>query len=186
MNLPNALTLLRILLTAVFLSLLFVDDPWYKLSALAVFVIAALTDYLDGRIARQTGQITAFGQLMDPIADKILVFGAFLAFVQLGVVPAWIVIVMLAREVLITGLRLLAANRGQVLPAQSSGKHKTILQLISILAVLTLLVCRELPDIAPTAVESGFWIVRGLLYVVLGWTLYSGYRFLAENRKVWG
>lgn len=184
MNLPNCLTLLRILLTALFLSLLFVAHPFFKTAALVVFSAAALTDYLDGQIARRTGQITPFGQLMDPIADKILVFGAFLAFVQLGVVPFWLVFLMLAREVLITGLRLLAANRGQVLPAQASGKHKTILQLISILAILFLLIFRETPG-AATWVEPGFWCVRALLYVVLVWTLYSGYRFVAANRRVW-
>jgi len=184
LNLPNYLTLLRIGLTAVFLTLLFQPGPGSKAAALAVFAVAAFTDYLDGRIARTRGLVTAFGQLMDPIADKILVFGAFLAFVQLGVVPAWIVIVMLAREVLITGLRLLAANRGQVLPAQSSGKHKTILQLASILAILALLICREIPQ-AEGWVAPGFWVVRILLYVVLGWTLYSGFKFLAANRKVW-
>jgi CDP-diacylglycerol--glycerol-3-phosphate 3-phosphatidyltransferase len=184
LNLPNFLTLLRIALTAVFLCLLFVPGAWFKTAALTIFSVAALTDYLDGRIARTRGLVTPFGQLMDPIADKILVFGAFLAFVQLDVVPAWIVIVMLAREVLITGLRLLSATRGQVLPAQSSGKHKTILQLVSILAILALLILREIPR-AQGWVEPGFWAVRALLYFVLVWTLYSGYRFLAANRKVW-
>ncbi len=184
MNLPNFLTLLRIGLTAVFLSLLFVPGAWFKAAALTVFAIAAFTDYLDGRIARTRGLVTPFGQLMDPIADKILVFGAFLAFVQLSVVPAWMVIVMLAREVLITGLRLLAANRGQVLPAQSSGKHKTILQLVSILTILSLLFLREIPQ-AQAWIEPGFWAVRILLYVVVAWTLYSGFKFLAANRKVW-
>jgi CDP-diacylglycerol--glycerol-3-phosphate 3-phosphatidyltransferase len=184
LNLPNYLTLLRILLTAVFLSLLFIEHPLFKTAALLVFAAASLTDYLDGQIARKTGQITPFGQLMDPIADKILVFGAFLAFVQLGVVPFWLVFLMLAREILITGLRLLAANRGQVLPAQSSGKHKTILQLVSILTILVLLIFRDMPD-AQVWVVPGFWCVQVLLYIVLAWTLYSGYQFVAANRKVW-
>jgi CDP-diacylglycerol---glycerol-3-phosphate 3-phosphatidyltransferase len=184
-NLPNFLTVARILLTVVFLALIFKSGAGFKAAALVVFAAAALTDYLDGRIARKRGLVTAFGQLMDPIADKILVFGAFLAFVQLGVVPAWLVIVMLAREVLITGLRLLAANRGLVIPAQSSGKHKTILQLISILAILFLLIARDIPAWT-SLVKPGFWAVHGLLYVVLAWTLYSGARFVAANRKVLG
>lgn len=183
MNFPNTLTLLRILLTAVFLILLFQIGAGYKYAATLVFMCAALTDYWDGRLARRYHLITPFGQLMDPIADKILVFGAFLAFVQLGVVPAWIVIVMLAREVLITGLRLVAANRGQVLPAQASGKHKTILQLISILAVLVLLILREVASCEPY-VKPGFLAVHVLLYVVLAWTLYSGAQFVAANRRV--
>ncbi len=183
MNLPNFLTLLRVLLTVLFLFLIFRPGVEFKTAALAVFALAALTDYLDGRLARKYGLITPIGQLMDPIADKILVFGAFLAFVQLGVVPAWIVIVMLSREVLITGLRLVAANRGIVLPAQPSGKHKTILQLISILAILGLLIVRELPGGEPY-LRPGFIAVHTLLYVVLAWTLYSGVKFVASNRKV--
>lgn len=183
MNLPNVLTVARIILTAVFLFLIFQAGVLSKACALVVFVLAAATDYFDGRIARKHGLITPFGQLMDPIADKILVFGAFLSFVQLGVVPAWIVIVMLGREVLITGLRLLAANRGQVVAAQSSGKHKTVLQLFCILSILSLLTVREIAGFE-TFVPTGFWIVNILLYVVLASTLYSGARLLADNRKI--
>lgn len=183
MNLPNYLTLLRLLLTALFLFLIFRPGAEFKAAALVVFAVASFTDYLDGWLARKHNWITPFGQLMDPIADKVLVFSAFLAFVQLGVVPAWLVIVMLAREVLITGLRLVAANRGIVLPAQPSGKHKTILQLVCILSILGLLVVQEIPGGEPY-LRPGFLAVHALLYVVLAWTLYSGAQFLSSNRKV--
>ena len=183
-NLPNLLTLLRIFLTLVFLALIFQDGYWYKIDALVVFAAASFTDYLDGKIARKYGLITPFGELMDPIADKFLVFGAFLSFVQLGVVPLWIVFAMLAREILITGLRLLAAKRGQVLPAQASGKHKTVLQLVCILTILVFLVVREVPG-GEAFVKPGLLMANLLLLVVLGWTLYSGVQFLSSNRKVW-
>lgn len=183
MNVPNALTVIRIFLTFVFLSLVFYPGPGFKFAALIIFMIAAYTDYLDGRLARKHQLITPFGKLMDPIADKILVFGAYLSFVVIGVVPLWIVLVMLARELLVTGLRLWAARRGQVVSAQASGKHKTVLQLLSILAVLLLLIAREIPAGA-SFVEPGFWIVTILLYAALVSTLYSGARLIVDNRKI--
>jgi CDP-diacylglycerol--glycerol-3-phosphate 3-phosphatidyltransferase len=136
MNLPNKLTLSRLTLTLLFLIVLFSRFPFSETVALVLFSVAGITDYLDGRIARRHGLITNFGILMDPLADKILVCSAFIAFVGLGQMPAWMVIIVVARELAITGLRLLAASKQVVLAAEGYGKHKTISQIVAIISVL--------------------------------------------------
>lgn len=137
MNLPNRLTVSRFLLTAVFLGVVFSGVPGRETLALAIFVVAGLTDYLDGRIARSRGLITSFGILMDPLADKILTCSAFISFVELGRIEGWMVVLIVARELAITGLRLLAASKNVVLAAERYGKHKTVSQLVAIILILT-------------------------------------------------
>src|ERR1700689_759551 len=146
MNLPNKLTVSRFMLTVLFLWVLF--WPWQiplrNTLALILFCIASFTDFLDGKIARSRGLITNFGILMDPLADKIMTCSAFVAFVESThlhpdapvKVAAWMVIIIVARELAITGLRLLAASKGVVLSAERFGKHKTISQIITIIAFL--------------------------------------------------
>jgi CDP-diacylglycerol--glycerol-3-phosphate 3-phosphatidyltransferase len=144
MNLPNKLTLSRFVLTAAFLAVMFVDFRYHVTAALLLFSAASLTDYFDGKIARRDKLITNFGVLMDPLADKILVCSAFIAFVGLrdqthggqSWIPAWMVVVIVARELAITGLRLLAASKHVVLAAEGYGKHKTISQIVAIIAIL--------------------------------------------------
>src|ERR1700722_6206154 len=136
MNLPNKLTVSRFALTAVFLWALFSSIPFNDTLALIFFNLAGLTDFLDGKIARRRGLITNFGKLMDPLADKILICSAFIAFVGLGWMPAWMVVIIVARGLAITGLRLLAASKNLVLAAEGYGKHKTISQIVAILAIL--------------------------------------------------
>ena len=131
MNLPNRLTVARFVMTAFMVAGLSLDFPFARTAALILFIAASLTDWLDGAIARKTGSITDFGKLMDPLADKVLVAGAFVALIPHGLVEAWLVIVVLAREFLITGLRLLAAGRGVLLSAAWSGKLKTTFQMIA-------------------------------------------------------
>ncbi len=149
MNLPNQLTLSRIILTFFMtVCLTWPTIPFGKTAALLIFVVAALTDLWDGRLARRGHGITPFGQLMDPVADKILVCAAFVCFVALdNIVPAWIVIVIISREFMITGLRLLAASAGDILQAGRLGKHKTVWQIITIITVLVGLALRN--DILP-------------------------------------
>ena len=132
MNVPNQLTLSRLILTVFFLGALLVEFPYHTTLALALFVAASLTDMFDGMIARRDNLITNFGILMDPLADKILTCSAFIAFVQLGVVHSWIVILIVAREFAITGLRLLAVSKDAVLAADGWGKQKTIWQIIAV------------------------------------------------------
>src|SRR5580704_11948740 len=138
MNLPNKLTLSRLVLTVAFLVVLFLRTQiaFSETIALLLFSAASLTDYFDGKIARRDKLITNFGILMDPLADKILVCSAFIAFVGLGWIEAWMVVIIVARELAITGLRLLAASKNLVLAAEGFGKHKTISQIVAILAIL--------------------------------------------------
>src|SRR6266480_1321648 len=136
MNLPNQLTISRFILTVAFLAVIFSGFPYHETLALLLFSAASLTDYFDGMIARRDKLITNFGILMDPLADKILTCSAFIAFVGRGTVPAWMAIIIVGRELAITGLRLLAANKNVVLAAEGYGKHKTISQIVAILALL--------------------------------------------------
>src|SRR5450432_3214154 len=146
MNLPNKLTVSRFALTALFLWALFSPFQFNDTLALFFFNLAGITDFLDGKIARSRKLITNFGTLMDPLADKILICSAFVAFVESThlnpnapvKVAAWMVIVIVARELAITGLRLLAASKNVVLAAEKFGKHKTISQIVAIISILVL------------------------------------------------
>src|SRR5829696_1399878 len=143
MNLPNKLTVSRLILTAAFLAVIFSEVRFHETIALALFVAGGISDWLDGQIARRHNLITNFGILMDPLADKIMVCSAFIAFVDLKWMPAWMVIIVVARELAITGLRLLAASKHVVLAAERYGKHKTISQIVAIIAILVLQAYQE-------------------------------------------
>jgi CDP-diacylglycerol--glycerol-3-phosphate 3-phosphatidyltransferase len=143
MNLPNKLTCGRLVLTVVFVAALSVEFPGAKALATVVFIIAAITDWLDGQIARKHNLITDFGKLMDPLADKVLTAAAFIGLVGLSMIPAWAVILIIAREFMITGLRLVAAAKNIVLPAEKLGKHKTTWQMVCIIYYLLLLCWRD-------------------------------------------
>ncbi len=143
MNVPNTLTLSRLVLAVIMMVFLSVDLPFASTLALLVFVVAGITDYLDGYLARNRYGVTSFGSLMDPVTDKVLVCAAFVSFVEVGIVPAWIVVIIISREFLVTGLRLLAANKGLMLAAGRWGKHKTIWQIIAISALLLGLAIRN-------------------------------------------
>lgn len=188
MNLSNKLTISRIVMTFFLTVFLFQPGLLAKAVALALFLAACITDFLDGWLARTRGEITDFGKIMDPVADKVLVLGVFLSFVQLQLIPAWMVIVIVIRESLVTGLRLFVARRGAVLAAESAGKHKTASQMLAIFFILIFLILRE------SAVHFSFWseeFQRGfqaLVLVSMGLalvlTLYSGFSFLWANRKL--
>ena len=137
MNLPNKLTLSRFALTVAFLIVMFASSmPYHETLVLVFFVAAGISDFLDGQIARRRNLITNFGILMDPLADKIMVCSAFIAFVELGWFAAWMAVIVVARELAITGLRLLAASKNVVLAAERFGKHKTISQIVAVIAIL--------------------------------------------------
>jgi CDP-diacylglycerol---glycerol-3-phosphate 3-phosphatidyltransferase len=138
MNVPNKLTISRFVLTFAFLAVIFGRPKYYETIALALFSVAGLTDYFDGKIARRDNLITNFGILMDPLADKIMVCSAFIAFVDCRWIEAWMVVIVVARELAITGLRLLAASKNLVLAAERFGKHKTISQIVAIISILVL------------------------------------------------
>src|SRR5437660_5089223 len=138
MNLPNKLTISRFILTVAFLVVMFSRMPAHETIALVLFCAAGISDFLDGQIARRQKLITNFGILMDPLADKIMVCSAFIAFVGLNWIPAWMVVIIVARELAITGLRLLAASKNVVLAAEGYGKHKTISQIVALISILVL------------------------------------------------
>jgi CDP-diacylglycerol--glycerol-3-phosphate 3-phosphatidyltransferase len=170
-NLPNYLTLLRVLMIPVFIAVLMCGRP---LAAAILFAAASATDALDGYLARKYDLISNFGKLMDPLADKLLVVSAFACFVELGVVPAWVLIVILAREFTITGLRAVAASEGTVIAAGASGKLKTVFQMLAVLALL-------LQDLPISIFNLYLYyphfsrpFAEGLLAVAVILTIYSG------------
>lgn len=136
MNMANKITIIRILLIPVLIVFLTIDIPYHMEIALFVFVIASLTDKLDGYIARKYNLITDLGKFLDPLADKLLVSAALLMFIQLGKIDAWIVFIVLAREFAVTGLRAVAANKNIVIAASQLGKIKTTIQIITIIIIL--------------------------------------------------
>ena len=173
MNLPNKLTMLRIFLIPIFIILL-MFDLWYV--AAIVFIVASVTDALDGMIARRMNLITNFGKLMDPLADKLLVTAALVCFVQLDVMDAWMVIVILAREFLITGLRTVAAGQGIILAAGISGKLKTVFQMLAIIIILL----QDWPFTLITDAPVGLI----LMWIAVIMTIYSGAEYVIKNRRV--
>ena len=187
MNLPNQLTLLRIALSFGLISFLLTPGLFSKLAALVLFTLASFTDWWDGRLARRQGLVSDFGILMDPIADKILVLSALCAFVQLRVVPAWMVVLIAAREFIVTGLRLFALGKGTILPAEAAGKHKTVSQIVAISVTLVVLILRELALVGSGRPE---WVARGergiwwLMLFTVALTLISGISFLWRHRRI--
>ena len=193
MNLPNKLTVSRFALTALFLWALFSPIRFNDTLALVFFSLAGLTDFLDGRIARSRGLITNFGILMDPLADKVLICSAFVAFVESThlnpnapvKVAAWMVIVIVARELAITGLRLLAASKNVVLAAENFGKHKTISQIVAINALLVVDACNEWPAELQKFFLSWVPLFAGImLWVAVALTAASGAIYLWRNRAM--
>jgi CDP-diacylglycerol--glycerol-3-phosphate 3-phosphatidyltransferase len=193
MNLPNKLTVSRLLLTVLLLGVLFSRAPYHVTVALLLFVAGGITDFLDGEIARRRKLITNFGILMDPLADKILVCSCFIAFVGLGWIKAWMVVIIVARELAITGLRLLAASRSVVLAAERYGKHKTISQIVAIIAIL---VVHAYPSWgAPGRVIFEWPLLSGkpwsevfteaAKWVTVALTLISGWLYLWKNRALY-
>jgi len=188
MNMANRLTMLRIILTFIFMFFLFCHGLWAKVLSLAIFIFAALSDFLDGLIANKKNMVTDFGRLMDPIADKILVLAAFAAFVQMQLIEAWMFMIIVSREILITSLRLFALNKGKVLSATRAGKQKTLSQMLVIFSILGFIVTKEVMLAYFTWNPSWEAIFRQGIYILMlltvGLTLYSGLSYLWENRKI--
>lgn len=136
LNLPNLLTLTRILLIPVFIILFATPTPDRSLSAAVIFVVAAVTDLLDGYLARRSGQVTALGKLLDPIADKLLVLSALILLVNVDRVSALVAILIIAREVAVTGVRAIAASEGMIMAAETTGKYKMALQVVAIVLLI--------------------------------------------------
>ena len=188
MNLPNKLTLFRIILVPVFLVLVSVSQiPLNFTLATIVFIIAAYTDHLDGKIARRDNLITNFGKFMDPLADKLLVTSALVALVGYNLIGAWIAVVIIAREFAVSGLRTIAANEGVVIAASIWGKIKTTTQIIAIITLLIKLISTKeeyLMDLFQSVpfLESFFSIFPPVaMYVAVFFTILSGYDYFKNG-----
>jgi len=183
MNVSTKLTLARLFATPVLVLCLNADFPGNYLLSLAVFLAAVATDYLDGRIARSRGETTNLGILLDPLADKILISAAFISFIGNATVrlPAWMVIVIVSREFAITGLRLLTAGKGIILPAGLWGKHKTVSQMAAVVLILIYL-C--LWNYAPEQMESCRPALLALVSITVVLTISSGFIYVVSNRRL--
>jgi CDP-diacylglycerol---glycerol-3-phosphate 3-phosphatidyltransferase len=170
LNLPNVLTVLRIVAAPVLVVVLLGAIPGGDVAAAIVFALAALTDGLDGYIARSQGSVTTFGKLMDPLADKLLIVAALISLVSLDRLAAWVAMVIIAREIAVTGLRSLAAERGVVIEASWLGKVKTALQVVAILALIV-------QNPAPVWVDV-------LVYVAVAATVISGFDYFFGLRSM--
>ncbi len=189
LNLPNQITLARLVLTGIFVAVVALEAPWAWSWAAILFIIGSVTDFVDGWLARKYGLVTQFGALMDPLVDKVLTCSAFVLLSVAGVIPPWVTCAVLAREFLITGLRTLAATHGAVLSADGWGKWKTGAQIAVLIHGLLWLASREPPFhwIAPVFRVPAFSpAVLGQLFLWLAvfTTIWSGLRYLWNNRHV--
>lgn len=167
MNLPNKLTLLRIVLILPFLLVLYLDAPFASYIALAIFILASLTDMLDGQIARKRNLVTDFGKFADPLADKMLVTAAMLWFVEIGQMPGWALLIVIVREFAVSGLRMVASDKGRVIAAGWSGKVKTASTMVCIVLMFL-----PIPDVLNTLCVA----------VIVVTTIYSGVEYFMKNR----
>ncbi|MBE7063234.1 MAG: CDP-diacylglycerol--glycerol-3-phosphate 3-phosphatidyltransferase [Ruminococcaceae bacterium] len=170
MNIPNKLTVLRMALVPVFMIVYMIEAiPYHTAIAAFIFILASLTDWLDGYLARKNNLVTNFGKFMDPLADKLLVTGALLCLMERGEVAYWVVMIIIAREFIVSGLRLVAVTKGIVIAAGQLGKLKTVLQLVAIIAAI---------------LSINKTIVDVLIYLCTLMTVISGMDYLIRNRKV--
>ncbi len=202
MNLPNRLTLARFFMIPFFVVFMNVDHMGLNLTwqlaghviALGLFIAATVTDYYDGAIARRLNLVTNFGRLMDPLADKLLISAGFIVLIEQRIAPAWMVIIILCREFLVTGLRLLGTSQGRVIQADRGGKNKTISQLVAVITALSFLVIRDIltlggwwQTLRARDLRPDFWmeaVLYLLLLIATGLTLTSGWNYFYKNRDL--
>lgn len=170
MNLPNKLTFMRILLVPVFVILMYLGYN-YRTAALIVFLVASFTDFLDGYLARKNNLVTNFGKFADPLADKILTVSALIMFCEMGIIKAWMLIIIVAREFAVTGLRVIAASENLTIAADKLGKIKTATQMVAIILILTNLEKLFMPGLI-------------LFYISLFFTVLSGINYFYKNIHV--
>ena len=175
MNLPNKLTLFRIFLIPVFILVMLLNIPNKYLIACIIFIVASITDAMDGYIARKYNLVTDFGKFMDPLADKLLVISALTCMIEVNLVPAWMVIIIVARELTVSILRAIAAAEGKVIAASGGGKLKTITQMLSIIVLLI-----------GENFNNGLLLNIGFVCILIATllTLYSGWEYLYKNKEL--
>jgi CDP-diacylglycerol--glycerol-3-phosphate 3-phosphatidyltransferase len=201
MNLANKLTLLRIILVPFLILFMYVDNLWTRIIALLIFIIAAATDICDGIIARRSKTVTTLGIFLDPLADKLIISAALISFVGLKElsIPAWMVILIISREFIITGLRSMAASKNVIIPASKAGKFKTTSQIISIITVMLILITNSAlwhyyhlrPDMltgVPGWRSALGWSLKELpailMFITTVLTLISGYTYMKRHRAL--
>ena len=189
MNTPNKLTLSRIILSPIFMVFFLMDNVYCRVLSLVIFTFAALTDLWDGHLARKYGIVTSFGKFMDPLADKILTTTAFVSFLALGAVEAWMIMLIIIREFFITGLRSLAAYQGLVISPTMSAKFKTVLQMVTIVVILLHI---NLKTIFVASGYSAAFFESTLVLQILDWmvlvttviTVLTGIDYLIKNASI--
>lgn len=187
MNWANRLTLSRLALTILFVLALNSSWSYARTCALVLFLVAGVTDFVDGEIARRYEWVTNFGKLMDPLVDKIMIAAAFISLVPLRAVPAWAATTVVARDFLITGLRMMASAKGQILPAERLGKQKTSWQVVTVIFFLALLSLSELHYIDESSTWwFGAWHEAGrvLVWITVALTVYSGIGYAWRHREL--
>lgn len=192
-NIPNAITVSRLFLTAGFVIFISFGTAWAHFTALALFIIAAATDYLDGWLARKLNLVTPLGKLLDPLADKILVCSAFVFLSAEGICPVWITALIMAREFLVTGLRQIAIEAGHVMAADRLGKWKTGLQLTYLISALIRVALDSLESVPrPLAIfdfltmrmANGGWLLPISLFLAVSLTAISGWNYVWSSRRL--
>ncbi len=178
MNVPNKLTVFRVVLTPIYMAEMLLSHPYHYLIAAVVFIVASITDAIDGKMARKNNDVTTFGKFLDPLADKILTTAAFLCLMQMGYCSIWVVMIVLTREFAVTSIRLIAAADGTVIAANIWGKIKTSAQMIFTCVVLGILAIGEFASIdynsLSTVSNIGMWIIAAL-------TVISGFTYIKDN-----
>jgi len=169
MNTANKITMFRIILIPVFLSVLYIGFTGSHYAAMGIFIFAGLTDIADGYIARRRNQVTDFGKLTDPLADKILVLSAMLWFIEQGIMPAWVVLIVVVREFTVTALRLIAVDNGRVIAAAMSGKIKTVVTMICLTVMF---------------LELEQWMIYVCVSAISVTTIISGVEYFVKNKDV--
>ncbi len=190
MNLPNAITVSRLFLTAGFILFVTFESTWGHFTALILFIIAAISDFVDGWLARKMNLITPLGKLLDPLADKILVCSAFVFLTAEGLCPVWVTALIIGREFLVTGLRQIAIEAGQVLAADRLGKWKTAFQLTYLIAGMIRLTLDTMESVGPfsplhtltTPWGEGAWLLPISLGLAVGLTVISGWNYVWSSR----
>lgn len=187
-NLANMITFSRIVLTGLFLFFVFTETLLSRIMALLLFTLACFTDFLDGYIARKRNQITDFGKLFDPIADKILIFSVFFSFLQMGLIRAWMVIIIFSREIMITAFRLFALSKKKIIQAEKAGKHKLVSQIVAIYLILFFLLSKDILKIflkENLLIEKVFYLsIQIAMIITVIFTIISGASYIWRNRDL--
>ncbi|MFA0816373.1 MAG: CDP-diacylglycerol--glycerol-3-phosphate 3-phosphatidyltransferase [Anaerofustis sp.] len=181
MNIANRITIVRILMIPLYIGFLYWNRPWCMIVAGIIFILASITDTVDGYIARKYDMVTDFGKFLDPLADKLLVLTALIIFMGMGRIPSWAVVVIVARELIVTSFRCVAASKNKVLAADVFGKLKTIFQLIAVSCMhFELSIGNWLPAL------GGYFslLIDILFYISVMLTIFSGFNYLYKNREV--